>query len=168
MAPPHPVELFFAVALVVFIVGGVIAFYRWSLTMYHIPRLVLVLLTITVALCGIVGVGGTAWDAEQAGGSLGHGFALMFYIYGGFIGTFVLLVASLFKSFKMSLSIIFSLCSAVGFVLFGITLPGPFLTGFVSIGTLAGVPALTGILTWVALRAIEKSSQKTFGERMKQ
>jgi len=165
MAVPNLVELFFAVGSVVFIVGGVAAFYRWSLTMYHIPRLVLVLLTITVALWGIVGVGVTVWDAEQAGGSLGHSFAVMFYLIGGLIGTVVLLVASWFKSFKMSLSIICSLCSAVGVVLIGITSTGPFFSN-VWIGTLAGVPALTGTLTWVALRVIEKPSQRSFRERM--
>lgn len=250
MAPPSPISVFFAVGSVVFIVGGVTAFYRWSVTMYNIPRLVLILLAVTVGVWGVVGAAGVAWEAEkvdytttqysdcseasdqgvcptsenpaiefnelsseaqnvflstvQGGGEhttmtlpddfnaqstgtapgrnyirydsdcyelivdQGPGFAflgVMLYIIAGFIGASVLTIASWFESFKMSLSIICSLCSVVGVVLFGITSTGPFLSN-VWIGTLAGLPALTGTLAWVALRVIEKSSQRSFRERM--
>ena len=63
MAPPSPVELFLGVGGVVFFVGGVIAYYRSSVTMN--TTLVLVLLAVTCSLTGVVGVSATYTDAQK-------------------------------------------------------------------------------------------------------
>jgi len=71
MAPPSPVEVSLTVGSVVFLVGGAIALYRSSVTRYHIPLVVLVLLTVTSGLTGVVGAFLTHWDAAKIDYSAG-------------------------------------------------------------------------------------------------
>jgi hypothetical protein len=63
MAPPNPVVVFFAVGSVIFIIGGLIAFYRSSVTVDL--AFVLILLAVTVGVWGVVGMATVAWEAEK-------------------------------------------------------------------------------------------------------
>lgn len=65
MAPPSPVTVFLGVGIIVFLVGGVVAHYRLSVTRYHIPILVFSFLTVTSGLFGFVGAALISSDAEK-------------------------------------------------------------------------------------------------------
>lgn len=65
MATPPPGELFVAIGAVVHLFGGVIAFTRLSVTKYHIPVLVLALLTVTIGLTSVVGAGAIFVETQK-------------------------------------------------------------------------------------------------------
>ena len=159
MAPLSPVEVFLIVGFVVFSLGGITAHYRSAATRYHIPLLVLVFLAVTIGLTGVVAAGAIFFEAGNT--DFGEGLAAYFYLGFGAIGMVALLFASVlsseFGSFKLATSILAGLVSAVGLAVNGITQLAP----------LAGAAVLVGLLTWAALRIIEKSSHESFNERMK-
>ena len=157
MAPPSPIAVFLCVGSFVFVVGGALTTYRWSVTIYHIPILVLVLFAVTVGLTGYVG----AVVIDLTTGNVGYGSVGDIVVFLGTFSAVVLAVVSAFgwvlSPFKLPTAILGGLGSIAGLAVSGVT----------ELGLLTGVPVLTIILIWVGLTVVEQSMDESYRERMK-
>lgn len=235
MAPPSPVELFVVVGGVVFSLGGLIAYYRSSVTMDI--TLVLVLLAVTCSLTGVIGVSATHGDAQkydytvtetpmqncdseelspfneysayselspeaqeifrstlqtdgdytttthpddlrlerdtrtvnyiqyesacyalsvQSRGSFGTGFIILYYLSAAAVGALFASASLIFEGSNEPISLLVGLGLAGGLTV----------SGVINLGQLAEVTILLGLLTWVGLRVIERSSHEGSSEQI--